>query len=194
MTEMLPNSADTLFQEETNPRYGAWIKNPADKFFLYSQGYLTAANMLYASIEAESFHQNVLVYPMIFNYRQFLELRLKELTIMGNAFLGREKDFRDVHSLKSLWDEYRNEILIGISKIDEATLDNVERLIKEFEREDPQSMNYRYPVQKLPKQGTGLASRKESLSRDTLDLKNFKSSMDKLVHFLDWQWELIANF
>jgi hypothetical protein len=190
MKELLPSSTDKLFQEESDTSNGAWMKNPANKFFLYSEGYLIAANMIYESIKDSSYRQNTLVYPMIFNYRQFIELRLKELTIMGNKYLDRDKDFEETHKLKRLWDNYRNEIITGITEIEQATLDNVERLIEEFEAEDPQSMNYRYPVQKL-KNGEG--SRQESLSRDTLDLKNFKATIDKLIYFFEWQWDLITH-
>jgi hypothetical protein len=95
-----PNSADVLFQEDSKSDYGAWIKNLTNKLFLYSQGYLTAANLIYASIEESPLLQNTLVYPMISNYRQFLEHRLKELSVIGNKYLGRKKDFDEIHSLK----------------------------------------------------------------------------------------------
>lgn len=187
----LPNSTDVLFQEESNSDYGAWVKNPANKFFLYSQGYLMAANLIYDSINESPLLQNTLVYPMIFNYRQFLELRLKELTLIGNKQLGREKDFEEVHFLKKLWNEYRNNILSKLEPdIDTTLLGDVERLILEFDAEDPQSMNYRFPHQKLDK-GAAPSTRKESLSRQTLDLKNFRTTIDKLIHFLDVRWEVM---
>lgn len=133
--------------------------------------------------------QNTLVYPMIFNYRQFLELRLKELSFIGNKYLGREKDFKEVHFLKDMWNEYKNDILSELEpNIDTALLGNVERLIDEFEAEDPNSMNYRFPHQKLAK-GAAPSIRKESFSRQTLDLKNFRATIDKLIHFLDIRWE-----
>lgn len=184
-----PSSTDVLFQEESDSDYGAWVKNPANKFFLYSQGYLTAANLIYASIGESPVYQNTLVYPMIFNYRQFLELRLKELSVIGNKYLGRDKDFEEVHSLKKLWNDYKNSILSELEpNIDIALISDVERLINEFEAEDPNSMNYRYPHKKLDK-GAAASTRKESLSRQTLDLKNFKATIDKLIHFLDIRWE-----
>jgi hypothetical protein len=186
-----PNSTDILFQEESDSNFGAWIKNPTDKFFLYSQGYLTAANLIYASIEESAVYQNTLVYPMIFNYRQFLELRLKELSFIGNRYLGLDKDFKEVHFLKELWNEYKNNILSELEPdLDTALLYNVERLIDEFEAEDPNSMNYRFPHKKLVK-GASPSTRKESLSRQTLDLKNFKATIDKLIHFLDIRWEVM---
>ena len=33
MKESLPNKTDSIFKDEVNPDYGAWLKNPANKFF-----------------------------------------------------------------------------------------------------------------------------------------------------------------
>ena len=153
-----------------------------------------AANAIYDTIESDTFRQNTLVYPMIFNYRQFIELQLKELSAIGNKYLYRENDFKEGHELKELWDEYRNNILKEInSNFDQAMLDNVERLIIEFVSEDPRSTNYRYPFKLLATKGAAASTRKASLNRDTLDLKNFKETIDKLVNFFAWQWDLLDS-
>ena len=123
----------------------------------------------------------------MFNYRQFLELRLKELIIMGYKYLDTEKDFSDEHSLIRLWNTYRNEILPQIEQIEKDILDNVERIISQFNSEDPQSMTFRYPVTRGP-------NRKDSLNRETIDLNNFKNVIDKLIYFFDWQWDMISQF
>ena len=153
-----------------------------------------AANTIYAAIESDPFRQNTLIYPMVFNYRQFIELQLKELSAMGNRYLGREKDFDEGHRLKELWDEYRNNVLKEIDPdFDRVMLDDVERLLVEFAAEDPGSTNYRYPFERLAR-GTTPSTRKASLTRDTLDLKNFKETIDKLVNFFAWQWDLLDSY
>lgn len=183
----LPNKTDTLFKEEVDSEYGAWLKNPTNKFFLYSEGYKEAGNKLWEFCTENRFYANTLIYPMVFNYRQFLELRLKELIIMGYKYLGINQDFSDEHSLIKLWNTYKNEILPDIEKIDEQLLDNMERLICQFNSEDPKSMSFRYPVTKAP-------NRKESLNRQTIDLYNFKNVIDKLIYFFQWQWDLITHY
>jgi len=183
----LPNSKDVLFKEEEHPNYGAWLKKPSNKFFLYSEGYKEAGNKLWDICTEERFYANTLIYPMVFNYRQFLELRLKELIIMGYNYLDKEQDFSDEHSLLKLWNTYRNEIISEIEKIDDQLLNNVERLISQFNSEDPKSMSFRYPVTKAP-------NRQESLSRKTIDLYNFKNVIDKLIYFFQWQWDMISHY
>lgn len=189
MDEMLLTKTDVLFRDEVDMNTGAWLKNPANKFFVYSEGYREAGEKLYQFCIENPFYNNTLVYPLIFNYRQFFELRLKELILMGRKYLEViDADFPDEHSLLKLWNIYRNELLPHIeSSIDKDELDNVERIISQFNTEDPKSMSFRYPVSKAPE-------RKESLNRRTVDLENFKNVIDKLIYFFDWQWDMISHY
>jgi len=185
MKTNLPSQEDILFQEEKNSSHGAWLQNPTNKFFLYSEGYKDAGKRLYDFCIENSFYRNSLIYPIVFAYRQFLELRLKELIIMGYDYVDSKKDFTDIHYLKTLWKIYKYEILINIEQIEKETLDNVERVLFQFDEEDPLSMTFRYPVTK---------SREQSLKRNTIDLENFKEVIDRLIYFMDWQWEMISNY
>lgn len=188
MEKELPQSTDKLFIKETDPRKGAWISTPANKFLLYSEGYKEAGKRIYEYCIENSFYSNLLVYPMIYNFRQFLELRLKELILMGNEYVETGEDFPDEHSLMILWNKYRNELLPNIeSSIDSKILDNVEKLISEFNSIDPKSMSFRYPLTKAP-------NRVESLKMSTIDIVNFKKTMDKLIRFFDWQWDMISHY
>lgn len=187
MEDFLPKSTDVIFKDEVSQDYGAWLKNPANKFFLYSEGYKKAGKMLWTFCNENKFYSNTLIYPLVFTYRQFLELRLKELIIMGYRYLNAEKDFADEHSLMKLWLTYRNEILNSIENIDSKILDNVEKIISQFNTEDSKSMCFRYPVTRAP-------NRKESVNRETIDLLNFKEVIDRLIYFFDWQWDMISHY
>ena len=63
----------------------------------------------------------------------------------------------------------------------------MERIINQFNAEDPKSMSFRYPVTRAPQ-------REESLNRRTIDLENFKNTIDKLIYFFDWQWDMISHY
>lgn len=182
-----PDNKDNLFIEETDPINGAWLQRPTDKFFLYSEGYKQAGEVLFKQYTSAKFHGQFLIYPLVFNYRQYIELRLKELITMGYKYLGEENDFRDIHDLKKLWNTYRYDILVKIFKVDSNTLDNVERLITEFNIIDPGSFSFRYPVTRGP-------NRQTTLSMSTIDLKNFKVIMDKIARFFEYQWDTIDNY
>jgi len=182
------SAKNRLFIEERNPNRGAWISNPANKFFLYSEGYRAAGQILYDYCIENSCCFNTLVYPLIFNYRQFLELRLKELIIMGNRYTDINKDFPKIHCLSKLWKIYRNDLLPNIDNtIDFCLLNNVENLITQFTDIDPESTSFRYPVKRTP-------NREESISMKTIDIENFKIHMDELIIFFDCQWEMIHHY
>lgn len=187
MEDFLPKSTDVIFKDEVSQDYSAWLKNPSNKFFLYSEGYKKAGEMLWTFCNENKFYSNTLIYPLVFTYRQFLELKLKELIIMGYRYLNVEKDFADEHSLMKLWLTYKNEILNSIENIDSKILDNVEKIISQFNTEDPKSMCFRYPVTRAP-------NRKESINRETIDLLNFKEVIDRLIYFFDWQWDMISHY
>lgn len=187
MTDNFPNENDQLFIEEKSPDYLAGLKNPANKFFLYSEGYRKAGNELFNFYIKHNFYRNKLVYPLIFVYRQFLELRLKELIIMGYDYIPEQKDFPDEHSLTTLWKIYRYDVIIKIEQVDKEILDNVEKIISQFQSEDPKSFAFRYPVTKAP-------DRQYTITRNTIDLVNFKDVIEKLIYFLDYQWEMISHY
>ncbi len=187
MKKHLPNQHDALFKNESSLEYGVWLQSPANKFFLYSEGYKEAGNKLYEYCVENAFYGNLMIYPLIFTYRHFVEIRLKELIIMGYRYLDEAKDFHDEHSLMKLWNVYRKEIIEKITDdIPKEDLDNVQRIIAQFADEDPDSMSFRYPVSKAP-------NRTPLLKRETIDLENFKKVMDKLIFFFDWQWDMLSN-
>ena len=188
MEDNLPNDQDQLFQPEPAVGSGAWISSPANKFLLYSEGYKKAGDALFELSRESSYHNNTIVYPMVFNYRHYCELRLKELISMGYKYLDEPKDFKDEHSLEKLWNVYRNEILIKVEEgIEKKTLDNVERLLIEFDKIDPKSMAFRYPVTTAPK-------RNPSLQMDTIDIDNFKNVIDRVANFFEWQSDMLSHY
>jgi len=182
-----PSASDRLFIEETDSINGAWIQNPADKFFLYSEGYKQGAEALYEKYLNDEFYKQWLVYPLIFNYRQYIELRLKELITMGYKYLNMDTDFRDIHDLKKLWDTYRADILPRIHEVDADTISNVDRIISEFNNIDPGSFSFRYPVTRGP-------NRLPTLTMRTIDITNFKETIDKLAKFFEYEWDTIDNY
>jgi len=105
----------------------------------------------------------------------------------GYQFLGEKKDFKDEHSLIKLWNTYSYEILPKIEQVEVVILNNVGRIISQFNTEDPNSMCFRYPVTRGP-------IRNESLSRETIDLNNFITVIEKVSEFLDWQWDMLDHY
>lgn len=85
------------------------------------------------------------MYPIIFNYRQFLELSLKyQLATFGPA-VGIEPNWKS-HKLEYLWGVFLS-ILKNYGTDDPDETDPaVGEIILEFAKIDPDSYSYRYPV------------------------------------------------
>lgn len=182
-----PKNGDKLFKAEVRADTGAWLANPANKFFLYSEGYKNAGDALFKYCIENPFYNNTIVYPLVFTYRQFIELRLKELIMMGNKLNDAIEDFPDEHNILKLWKLFRDEIYPKIGQEDKNLFDNAGKIIEQFTSEDSQSMNFRYPL-------TGGAIRRDSLKRETIDLVNLKKVIDKLYNFLTSLWDELSHY
>ena len=94
-----------------------------------------------------SFHSS-LAFPVIFLYRHYLELRLKELFIGYGHVIGEPTKVQG-HKLTSLWKKLRNRAAKAFTEsVPEVVedMDVLEEIIREFSGIDPNSESFRYPV------------------------------------------------
>jgi hypothetical protein len=185
----LPGADDTLFRQfNEDYRHNAIIRSGVSRFFLFSDSYKTAAVKLFEQLDGTAFSANTLVYPIVFLCRHFIELRMKELISGINYSLLEKYTFPDGHNLDALWNTYKSLIhRAGKSFVpNKKLLSNTEELIKEFNLVDPNSMCFRYPVDKS-------VDRNPSLTITNLDLENFRLTMEKLFNFFDTQSDIIFH-
>ena len=150
--------------------------------YYYREGYYEAACILGDYMTQDGF--DTLLYPMLFNLRQYLELSLKCLieTYAHCCKLdGIELQVADFqhHNLMKLWREATRVMRLA-SKQDEAeeeTLKNVERNINEFNQMDKTSQLFRYPVDA---KGQSVERRLPKVS-----LNDLRKTMDGLHAFFD---------
>jgi len=152
-------SAATIYSEDA---HRLWQR--------YSEGYITAGNSLiprliktktgYIEFGALSFSTSQLVYPIIFLYRHFIELRLKQIILECNDFLRvpiiKENEKTTLifnnHKLiglqgdQGLWDICRNIIEELLPNEPRDELNAAEETISYFSKMDYESYNFRYPV------------------------------------------------
>ena len=119
----------------------------------YIDGFRTAADSLAASTAGEWRASN-LVYPTMFLYRHYLELRIKQLIVGFRKLLGLPEEVPAPHQLLSLWESLRDLELQAIKSGEWSATESfdkypeVESLIREFNRIDQDSYEFRYPVNK----------------------------------------------
>ncbi|MBN2100200.1 MAG: hypothetical protein JW753_11460 [Dehalococcoidia bacterium] len=115
----------------------------------YALGYKTAGDILVQHVIDTRRDQDILVYPIGFLYRQYLELRVKELIFIGSRLLDKRTDVPTHHRLVDLWPEARRiteEVFWDSSS--NTRLDEIEARMNELSRLDPHSDAFRYPEDK----------------------------------------------
>jgi hypothetical protein len=129
----------------------AWRDNASLNFFgrdqpwtFYAEGYKLAGDASVAYAEVTGRHQDKLVYPTLFNYRQYIELSLKGIIFDARLLLDESGGAPNGHVLMRLWDTARPLLFRIAPAVDD--LDNVGRCIKRFDAIDPTSQGFRYPV------------------------------------------------
>ncbi|MGL4602787.1 MAG: hypothetical protein ACRCU9_01470 [Iodobacter sp.] len=144
----LPSSEDHLFMVQNDWWNNACLNFCHDGLGLYAAGYKEAADLLVNSVEERRAGQDTLVYPVLFLYRQYLELALKDLIRMAMQLTDIEGDFPKHHKINHLW-ETCHKLLLSIEPDDSVVeLKEIGRLICDFSKVDPTSMAFRYPEDK----------------------------------------------
>ncbi|TKV70506.1 hypothetical protein D0C28_26340 [Rhizobium sp. AU243] len=108
-------------------------------------GYKRAADLMVERAIANDADRAALVYPIIFNYRQFIELSLKYLIATYGPTVAVQPVW-NTHDLGDLWKSLM-EVLDGYGHDDVDQTDPVvAQIVAEFAKVDPKSFSYRYPV------------------------------------------------
>jgi hypothetical protein len=146
-----PLPDDKPFSVSDDPYDNATISEDGfARLALMMKGYKRAADLMVEAAAADIWSRDILVFPIIFNYRQFLELSLKyQIATFGPA-VGVEPNWTS-HDLAKLWGEFLEvSELFGTEDPDEVD-PVVEGIILEFAKIDPKSYSYRYPVDRKGK-------------------------------------------
>lgn len=120
-------------------------QNEFTRLSLMMEGYKKAADLMVEQSVASRADRDYLVFPIIFNYRQYIELSLKYLLYAYGASVDVDPNWK-THDLSLLWSEFA----ILLERYETSDPDNadavVEYVVAQFSKIDPQSFSYRYPV------------------------------------------------
>ncbi len=182
----LPSSEDKLFSTAEDWWNNACLNFLVDGWTLYSIGYKDAADILVSQVEAQARYQDTLVYPIVFLYRQYLELSIKDLIRQARKLQDIHDPFPKTHRINELW-PICSDLLGEISPGDsEEELKNIGRLIADFCTVDPTSMAFRYPENKDGKPSLpGIRH---------INLRNIKEVIGKIAAILDGAGALIGEY
>ena len=141
-----PQAGDTPFTDPNSAESGVNLEeNSRRRNYLITEGYKKSADlMIQASLKQEA-DRDYLIYPIIFSYRQFIELSLKNLIGNYGTQVGVDSIW-NTHNLSKLWQEFYK-VLEGYGTDDPDDADPVVKdAIAKFSTIDPASFNFRYHV------------------------------------------------
>jgi len=169
---------NALFKSDSDWWHNACLSFNGIDINAYPIGYKQAADFLVERVIQERRYQDTLVYPIAFLYRQYLELRLKQLIRIGSVLLEIPlKEGNLHHGIDKLWKQCRN-ILEKIHPDENSDeFDDIEKYIAEFARVDPLSTAFRYPADKEGNPSL------EGLTH--INLRNLSEAMEKNAILLD---------
>jgi len=180
---MWPSRYETPFVE-THPFQGAWAATRTDeRLYRMIRGFREAGDLLAAEGASDPNRARNLLYPVIFNYRQSLELQLKHLLMAYGPLVGETPDFKS-HGLSELWAKCKRVILHlegGREPSDPSAFQAVDSYLAEFDAVDPGSYSFRFA------HNTNGGAIKLTIS--AIDLANLRKVMASLQNFLecvDW--------
>jgi hypothetical protein len=138
-----------LFSSGEDWSNNACLNYGLDDWLVYAHGYRKAADLLVEHIMVNRRDQDVLVYPIIYLYRQHIELILKKLTRDASDLLNRDFTLTATHRLDALWPKVKEllmevEVPFGTALGLDAFAD-ADQVIASFMAVDPISMSFRYP-------------------------------------------------
>lgn len=126
----------------------------------YAAGYKRAGDLV-AEHAPTQLGQHTLVYPAVFLYRHYIELRLKEIVGSSNWLVGKPPESlkKRAHNINDLWRKCRDNLekvdedeLKGMSQAErnkwKSEYDAIEEDINRFSEWDPDSTAFRYPTDK----------------------------------------------
>lgn len=143
---MTQRSYPPLFKPDNDWKNNACINQKvAHDLNLFAEGYKSAGDTLVRHIIESSSHQDTLVYPIVFLYRQHIELRFKEIIREGLSLLDEGKDFPKTHRLDKLWPTVKEIVEKLWPDEDIEQFGIIGHVVDEFSALDPESMSFRYP-------------------------------------------------
>lgn len=159
---------DRLFRGDIDWRYNVVIDDWNLEWDSYPQGFKRAGDLLVDRIKQDPKERVHLVFPIIFLYRHYLELRLKEIIRNGSGAA-----YATHHRLNDLWPQSQKYVKPFVSV---TNLKRLDKYIMEFSKKDPQGMIFRYPFDKWGNL---------TLPGGIINLRHFRERMEEISQHLD---------
>lgn len=181
LPEHWPKRGDQLFVQTSGTSDADLSTFPGERLYRMKKAFKTSGDILVGQSEENIHERRNLVWPVVFCYRQYIELALKDMIAEHGLQLDPQikPDWVD-HALTPLWTSYKK--LIDATLL-ETTVDELpgvaamEALIKEFDRVDVGSYTFRYP--------TDTKGVQTNIPMNSVDLRHLRNTMEGIHLYLD---------
>ena len=95
--------SNSLFSSDEDWKSNACISRSGYSIVHYIDGYRKAADALAHKVVESGCDQDILVYPIAFLYRQYIELQLKHIIKESRGLLSEGSGFPEHHKIRDLW-------------------------------------------------------------------------------------------
>jgi len=172
-----PRPNEKLIRSDVDWQHNACVDCCTPTLGGYATKFKEAADVLVRDAAAGSAILDAVVIPIMFLYRQYLELTLKEIIMFGREVVGGEKGYPHEHNLKVLWGEALSLLTAHYGSALPPEAQAVTNCIDDIDVYDPKSFSFRYPTDKNGRPYlTGI---------EHINIRNLRETMDRLASFLD---------
>jgi hypothetical protein len=188
------SKSSSLFQHDQPVRLNARVAMVANDSFGnmgYSHGYRVAAERLYLSANRKLDGRDELAFPIVFLWRHYVELMLKEIARLGlyqsgDVLTERQKKTLTNHDLGQIW-KLSAPFVNRALRLKKSQLAQIEARIVELHTADPGSFTFRYATTKNGK--PSLPKRMKFINLRTLhrNIRPIANDLDSaLSELMEW--------
>jgi len=182
-----------VFKPDPDPSLNAYLDRVAVPWCLYADGYYKAAALLINQCET-FYDRNTLIYPIVFLYRQYIELAFKEFILDGSRYRENLSPPQTHHNLNRLWQLCAEIIRERKLPVPPAHIQMIEKVVGEFNTYDPSSEAFRYPVTKRGARSLASAEVPLSIRGLAQTMKEVEGCLRNLDALLDADTSLQREF
>jgi hypothetical protein len=181
-----PSASDTLYGPSADRASTVSLGWAQSLEGIRATAFKAAAGVLAETIAVRGPHRpelDVLAYPLLFCWRHYVELELKQLIPSARQLLEEPPDPKEKphHHLRELWSICRN-LLERIDSRNSDDYDNAGRLILELDGLDPDGQHFRYAWTKATKKDPRTPT---LASVDKLAIDRIHADLTGLATFLE---------
>lgn len=150
---------------------------PGPQWFAMARGFKMQADLAVDHVMQGRRDQDFLVFPVLANYRQYIELSLKSIIRDARLLLEEPGEVPFTHSLESLWGTTTGLLSRIEPRADQRDIRNVGECLKRFHDLDPTSQETSYPIDR---QGNSTLA-----GLRNVNLRQVREVVERLSSFID---------